>query len=463
MSDQNANDVDRAQHAVLEEQIDQWRGYVQRRRAISAADVDEMEDHLRGQVHDLTTSGLDDDEAFLVAVKRMGNLDEVSREFAREHSDRLWKQLVLVPEEPGENGRWRELGVVLALAVAAGLALKVLLAATVDNELVLLRNGVFAVLPFLAGYFVWKRRVPWRVGATLLAVTAALALVVNLYPFESGSYDEPGMTMFLAITHTPVVLWLLLGVVYTGGAWRSGARRMDFVRFTGELVIYLALIALGGGLLIGLTVGVLDLVGVDFEPFLGDWLLPFALPGALLVGAWLVEAKKNVVENIAPVLTRVFTPLTIVMLVAIFVVLLVNGPLTSVDRDLLILMDAILVLVLFLLLYSISARDPLAPPGIFDWLQLVLVGAALAVDAVALTAMLTRIAEFGFTANKVAALGLNLVLLVHLAWAAWLSTGFVRGQRTFGAIERWQTQYLPVYAVWAAIVVVVFPPIFAFV
>jgi hypothetical protein len=92
----------------------------------------------------------------------------------------------------------------------------------------------------------------------------------------------------------------------------------------------------------------------------------------------------------------------------------------------------------------------------------VLLGAALAVDAVALTAMLTRIAEFGFTANKVAALGLNLVLLVHLAWAAWLATGFVRGQRTFGAIERWQTQYLPVYAVWAAIVVVVFPPVFAF-
>jgi hypothetical protein len=463
MSEQNPDDVVvPTEHAVLEEQLDQWRGYVQRRRAITAADVDEMEDHLRGQVSDLTASGLDDEEAFLVAVKRMGNLDEVSREFAREHSERLWKQLVLVPEEPGDSGRWRELGVVLALAVAAGIWVKILLDTAGGDELVILRNVVFAVLPFLAGYFVWKRRVPWRVSATLLAATAALALVVNLYPFESGPYDEPGMTLFLAITHTPVVLWLLMGAVYAGGAWRSGARRMDFVRFTGELIIYLALIQLGGGLLIGLTFGVLDLVGVNFEPFLTDWLLPFAVPGALLVGAWLVEAKKNVVENIAPVLTRVFTPLTIVMLVAIFVVLLVNGPLTSVDRDLLILMDAILILVLFLLLYSISARDPLAPPGIFDWLQLVLVGAALAVDAVALTAMLTRIAEFGFTANKVAALGLNLVLLVHLAWAAWLATGFLRGQRTFGAIERWQTQYLPVYAVWAAIVVVVFPPVFAF-
>src|SRR5690606_1690885 len=206
MTEQNA-------HAALEEQIDQWRAYVQRRRAISAADVDEMEDHLRGQVADLAAGGLDDDEAFLVAVKRMGNLDDVSREFAREHSDRLWKQLVLVPEEPGGTGRWRELGVVLALAVAAGIWVRILVDASGGDDAVVVRNAVFAVLPFLAGYFAWKRRLTWRLSATLLAVTAAPALVVNLYPFEQGAYGEPGMTELLAVTHTPVVLWLLLGVV----------------------------------------------------------------------------------------------------------------------------------------------------------------------------------------------------------------------------------------------------------
>ena len=89
----------------LEAQIDQWRGYVQRRQAISSADVDELEDHLRGQIDDLLATGLDDDEAFLVAVKRMGNLDAVSREFAREHSDRLWKQLVLVPDDAAGTRR----------------------------------------------------------------------------------------------------------------------------------------------------------------------------------------------------------------------------------------------------------------------------------------------------------------------------------------------------------------------
>lgn len=175
-----------------------------------------------------------------------------------------------------------------------------------------------------------------------------------------------------------------------------------------------------------------------------------------------MEAKQNVVENIAPVLTRVFTPLTIVMLLTLLVVFTAAGGLVDVNRDLLILMDAILVLVLCLLLYSISARDPLAPPGLPDALQLVLVVAALAVDAVMLTAMLTRIAEFGFSPNKIAALGLNLLLLVHLLRAAWLGVGFLRRARPFTQLERWQTTYLPVYGVWAAVVAVVFPPVFGF-
>ncbi|GAB3169783.1 hypothetical protein GCM10027059_35340 [Myceligenerans halotolerans] len=455
----------------LEAQIDQWRGFVRRRRAIASPDVEEMEDHLREQVADLNAGGLDDDEAFLVAVKRMGNLDDVSREFAREHSDRLWKQLVLFPPEGADAGpprglrRFRDLGVLLALAIGAGIALKILLA-TVTDETTLLLNGPFLVLPFLAGYFAWKRTLPLRTAVVLVAAAAALALIVNLYPFDLGDpadpYPEPGMTVILAGLHAPIVLWLLVGVVYAAGSWRSDARRMDYVRFTGELLVYLALIQLGGMVLVGLTFGVLGLVGVDFEPFVEDWLLPFALPGALLVAAWLVEAKKSTIENIAPVLARVFTPLAALMLLAMFVAMLAGEPLSAVDRELLILMDAVLLLVLFLLLYSISARDPLAPPGIFDWLQLVLVGTALAVDAVGLTAMLIRIAEFGFTANKVAALGLNLILLVHLAWAGRLTLGLVRGTRTFAATERWQTRYLPVYGAWAAIVVLAFPPVFGF-
>ena len=81
--------------ASLDEQIGQWRSYLNRRQAIQSVDVAELEDHLREQIAALSTAGLSADEAFLVAVKRIGALDALSREFAREHSDRLWKQLVL--------------------------------------------------------------------------------------------------------------------------------------------------------------------------------------------------------------------------------------------------------------------------------------------------------------------------------------------------------------------------------
>ena len=91
-----------ADHSPLEEQITQWRGYLRRRRAINGPDVEELESHLRDQVMVLTSAGLAADEAFLVAVKRMGSLDALSREFAREHSERLWKQLVIAPDAADE-------------------------------------------------------------------------------------------------------------------------------------------------------------------------------------------------------------------------------------------------------------------------------------------------------------------------------------------------------------------------
>ncbi len=445
-------------HQGLEIQIEYWRGYVARRQAISPADLDELEDHLREQIAERLAGGLDEDESFLVAIKRLGNLDAVSREFAREHSERLWKQLVLLPEGPAAAGvqPWRELAVVLGLAVGAGLALKAGLSWLGGDE-ALARNAGLLVFPFLAAYFAWKRRLTARLLLALVVPFAALAVALNAYPFAAE-----GSTGLLAALHAPVLLWLLAGLAYAGGRWRSDGRRMDFVRFTGELAIYFTLLGLGGGVLVGLTAAVLQLVGLDLEPAMEAWILPFAVPGALVVAAWLVEAKQDVIENIAPVLTRIFTPLTIAMLLAMLVVLTTAGGLIDVDRGLLILMNAILVLVLCLLLYALSAREPLAPRGFFDLLQLVLLLAALAVDAVMLTAMLARIAEFGSSPNKIAALGLNLLLLVHLLRAAWLSLRFLRGRRRFAVLERWQTRYLPVYGLWAAVVVFVFPPVFAF-
>ena len=116
-----------------------------------------------------------------------------------------------------------------------------------------------------------------------------------------------------------------------------------------------------------------------------------------MVAAWLVEAKQSVIENMAPVLTRLFTPLFAAVLVVFLGALLVTGRGIDVERDVLIAFDLLLVVVLGLLLYSVSARDPQSPPGVFDVMQVVLVVSALLADAVALWAIAARITEFGFT------------------------------------------------------------------
>jgi hypothetical protein len=442
----------------VESQIAKWRAYVAEAPGVNGRDVDELEDHLRHQIAELNAAGLTADEAFLVGVKRLGDLDSLSREFAREHSGRLWKQLVLRADDEPERaaGGWFE---PLAFAVAAAVALQVarLAAGFPDEEPTwLARNVGLFVLPFLAGYFARRR----QLGARQWALTAALfvlaALVVNLYPYDADSDTE-----VLVALHLPVVLWFVVAYPYMGGTVRLHERRMDFVRFTGEWFIYYVLIALGGGVLIGLTAAILEPTGVDVDR-IAEWVLTSGAAGAVIVAAWLVESKQRVVENMAPVLSMLFTPLFALMLAVAAVVYAVTGLAGAFDRELVSVFDALLLVVLALVLYGMSAREPSTSPGWMDGVQLIAVGSALGLDLMVLGSMIARIGELGFTPNRTAALGLNLVLLVNLAVAAWLSARFLTGRSRLHRLERWQTSYLPVFALWAATVVVILPPVFRF-
>ena len=449
----------------LEEQIAQWREYLRRRQAFHGSDIEELEGHLRDQLTALTGAGLAGEEAFLVAVKRMGSLDALSREFAREHSDRLWKQLVIGPgpaEESAAHTGYTEMLVVLGLAVAAALAIKVpaLFGLRPDDDsakMFYFRNASLFVLPLLTIYFIWKRGSGVKSALWLTLPFAAGAVLANIFPFRANSDTET-----LTVLHLPIALWLAVGVAYVGSRWFASGRRMDFVRFSGELAIYYVLIGLGGGVLMGFTAMMFASIGMNPQWLIGGWLVPCGMVGAVIIGSWLVEAKQSVIENMAPVLTRLFTPLFTVLLLVFLGTMAWTGRPIDVKREVLIGFDLLLVLVVGLVLYAASARDPQAPPDFFDGLQLLLVVSALVVDGVALAAIAARISEFGFTPNRVAALGENLILLVNLAWTAWLYARFVRRRGSFAALERWQIAYLPVYAVWAALVVVVFPPVFGY-
>src|SRR5688500_17856147 len=231
-----------ADRASLEEQIAHWREYLRRRRAIHAPDVEELEDHLRNQVAVLTEAGLATDEAFLVAVKRMGDLDRLSREFAREHSERLWKQLVVSRSDAGEPRGVARTDAIVAfgLAVAAGVAIKVpaLFGMQLDDDASFYaRNVSVLVLPLLVGYFAWKRKLEPRTLGWLVVAFVVAAVFANVYPFAALGHTER-----LTVIHLPIALWLMVGIAYAAGRWSQVQGRMDFIRFSGEFFIYYVLI-----------------------------------------------------------------------------------------------------------------------------------------------------------------------------------------------------------------------------
>jgi hypothetical protein len=364
---------------LLEDQIAEWRAYVRRRKALHSPDVEELEGHLRDQLAALIEAGLTGDEAFLVAVKRMGSLDALSREFARAHSERLWKQLVIAPETdaPTQTGR-DELFVVLGLAVAAAIAVKVpaLFGHPINpNEnfpLFYARNASLFVFPLLTVYFMWKRGSNRVRGLWFAMAFAAAAVLANVFPFPSRSETE-----VLTVLHLPIALWLTVGFAYVGGRWFDNGGRMNFVRFSGELAIYYVLIALGGFVATLFTFMMFRAIGMNPDWFVAGWLIPCGAAGAVLIGSWLVEAKQSVIENMAPVLTRVFTPLFTMLLLVFLATMAWTGSPINVKREVLIGFDLLLTLVVGLVLYAVSARDPQAPPDLFDGLQLALVVSAL--------------------------------------------------------------------------------------
>jgi hypothetical protein len=346
--------------------------------------------------------------------------------------------------------------VICAAGAAASIKVPALFGISIEHDAAFYGpNFSLFALPWLAAFLCWRRQAGPAVIGALLALFALGGVAANVYPLAENS-----QSVVLTSIHLPIALWFAVGLAYVADDVRASRRRMDFIRFTGEWFVYLALIAAGGGVLTAFVAGTFQAIGIVPEHFISQWLLPCGGVAAVVVAGWLVEAKQSVVENIAPVLARLFTPLFTAVLLAFLVALGWTSAGINVEREALILFDLLLVVVLGLLLYSISARDPLAPSGLFDKLQLALVVSALIIDVLVLQQITGRITEYGTTPNKAAALGENVILLVNLAWSAWLLLGFVRRRTLFAAIERWQTGYLPVYAAWAWIVALVFPPLF---
>jgi hypothetical protein len=295
----------------------------------------------------------------------------------------------------------------------------------------------------------------WRLLAPFLMLL--FPLLLNFYPFRME-----GQTLLLSILHMPLGMWLAFSLLRDSSVYRDADARLDFIRFSGEVTVYSVLIGLAAIALSVLGLALFSFVEVDIEEFLAGWVLPVILPGTLFAGIVLVERKRSLVENFAPILARIVSiPLLLILLTFGLFFIPRSGSLES-AREILIAMDVLLLGVIVVVIYSISTRGDLAAGKTQDMVNLLLVLSAIVLDIFVLIAMVYRLAEYGMSANKLASLGSNILLLGNLSLLALYFISQLRSGLSAGKILSAQGWYFGLYAAWFYLVALGFPLIFRF-
>lgn len=371
-------------------------------------------------------------------------------QISSELSAQIWQQRLAVSSTSwGSKGDWTLLAII-AVLVAFLMQLPDLF--SISHDLYFPRNMSFIVMPGIGAYFAYKQGLSLRDLAWLLFILGASIVYINLLP-------EGSTTLLLTCLHIPILLWLVIGYVFAGS---DSDKRMDFLRYHGDLIVMTAVIGLAGGLFTGLTLNLFKLIDIDIEDYYFRYLVLSILPSVPLLATFLVRQNASLVSKISPVIARIFTPIVTITLILFLVAVIFTGKDPYNDREFLLVFNGILIGVMALILFSLGEATKVNASRVHQYFLFALALVAIIDNGIALSAIGYRLVEFGVTPNRLVVLGSNALIMVHLMLATKNLWGFLKGQNTIEQVEGSLTAYLPIYAIWAAIVSFVFPLIFQF-
>jgi len=288
-----------------------------------------------------------------------------------------------------------------------------------------------------------------------LAVFAVSAVYINLLPTVKESHS-----ISLAYIHLPLLLWCLYGLIFIDFDTKDLKKRMDYLKYNGNIAILSAIILIAGAMLTAVTLGLFSAIDMNIETFYGDYVVVLGLVSAPIVATYIIKTYPAVTQKIAPIIANLFTPLVVITLVIFLISMVVTGKDPYNDRDFLLVFNLLLLGVMALIVFSVTETTLSKPKRFNVWMLFGLSIITLLVDLVALSAIVYRLGEYGFTPNRTAVLGSNLLIFGHLVLIMidLFKVTFKGGQ--FDGVERTIARYLPVYTVWTIVVTFGFPFLF---
>ena len=215
-------------------------------------------------------------------------------------------------------------------------------------------------------------------------------------------------------------------------------------------------------MLTALTIGVFKLIKLDIAEFYMRNIVVAGVAATPVVAAGLERARAQRAERLAPALARIFSPLALATLLAYAIAIVGTRNNPYQDRESLALLYAMLLATALLVTWMLLQSDRSNPKRGLMLLACAIAGLSVAVDGLALSAIIYRFASFGTSPNRVAVLGGNLLLFGYLSG---LTIALVRAARSDGDAQlpqRWIADCIPLFGAWSALWVFVLPALFQF-
>lgn len=368
-----------------------------------------------------------------------------------------WHERLNFENEETNWGSKFELSFILIAGLIAGSIAKIPSWFPISEDFFYPRNMGFIFLPLIAAYFAWKNKLSDKRVLLLALVTLASLTYINLLP-ENNESD----TFILACIHLPLVLWVVMGSAFVGEKLGDLGRRLDFLKFNGDLIVMTTLILIAGGILSGLTIGLFSLIGIEIiEWYMGN-VGVYGLASAPIIGTFLTQTNPQLVGKVSPVIARIFSPLVLVMLVIYLIAIISSGKNPYNDREFLMIFNAMLIGVMAIIFFALAEGSNTSKTKTEVWVLFLLSSVTILVNGIALSAIVFRIIEMGITPNRLAIFGANILILSNLLLIATKLYKVISNKADINTVGNTIARYIPVYFVWLVIVTLLFPVLFGF-
>jgi hypothetical protein len=186
----------------LEELLQHWKRDLRPMEGLRPLDVEELEQHVRDSIADLTAKGLNDEEGFLIATRRLGEHCSLGGEFAKVNGSHIWTRRAF----------WMLAGYLLmqicGMFVSGVVSLGQVSAVMMGgNGTVLACVSIGLTVAFWIGVFLWFRR------------------------WAHAGHDGRTIAQFLGRSSTPVVVFAFMAIVVVTGLVKIGSQEV-IVRLT---------------------------------------------------------------------------------------------------------------------------------------------------------------------------------------------------------------------------------------